>query len=77
MTLLIETSHFTLESKELHIHLYGRAIDSVYQKFGDSIISGHKDFYQPLHHEDIEAIKKEFLILSQLQEFSDETWGLT
>lgn len=61
---------------ELHIHLYGRAVDATQQKFGDPIIPGHKDSYQPLTAQDIESIRAAILRIMVLPEFKDESWRL-
>ncbi len=61
---------------ELHIHLYGRAIEATQQKFGDPIIPGHKESYQPLTGEDIEAIRQEIEKLFALPEYQDAVWHL-
>jgi len=60
----------------LHIHLYCRAKDAVIQKYGDPIISGHKEEYSPLNKEDIERIKNQLNKLFELEKFSDSAWGL-
>jgi diadenosine tetraphosphate (Ap4A) HIT family hydrolase len=62
--------------KELHIHLYWRAVNSVFQKFGDPIISGYKPEYMPLDEEDIICIKEEIDTLLKLEELSDRAWGV-
>jgi len=61
----------------LHIHLYCRAENATMQKYGDPIISGHKDEYNPLNIEDIQRIKKHLDNLFNLETFSDSTWGLS
>lgn len=61
---------------ELHIHLYGRALNAKYQKFGDPITPGHKDEYQPLTEEDIELLAAEIERLFASEEFTDTTWHL-
>lgn len=61
---------------ELHIHLYGRAIDAKIQKYGDPIVPWHKDDFNALNWEDIEEIQKECERLFHSEEFSDEIWGL-
>ncbi|MFZ5376895.1 MAG: HIT domain-containing protein [Patescibacteria group bacterium] len=61
---------------ELHIHLYGRAVDATQQKFGDPITPGHKDTYESLTQEDIHNIREEILRIMALPEFQDSTWGL-
>lgn len=43
----------------LHIHLYCRAINAKYQKFGNPVIPGNKPEYLKLTTEDIEIIQKE------------------
>lgn len=61
----------------LHIHLYGRAVDAKVQKYGDPIISGHQDAFQPLSSDDIVAIREELDNLFSKAEFSDSAWGLS
>ena len=56
---------------ELHIHLYGRAIDAKMQKYGEPIIPGHKPEYTPLNQEDIQRIQEELDILFQQEYFTD------
>jgi len=60
----------------LHIHLYGRAIEAVQQKYGDPIIPGHKETYVPLNQQDIQYIQEEIEKLLLQDEFSDKVWGL-
>ena len=60
----------------LHIHLYCRAKSAVMQKYGDPIIPGHKDEYEPLNQEDIGRIKREVEKLFKEERFSDKVWGL-
>jgi diadenosine tetraphosphate (Ap4A) HIT family hydrolase len=58
----------------LHVHLYGRAKDAKYQKFGDPIIPGHRDEYQPLSEQDIALIKAEIESLMATEAFSSAAW---
>jgi len=60
----------------LHIHLYGRAVNATMQKYGDPIIPGHKDTYQPLSDADINNIRAMIERYFDQEEFSDNTWGL-
>lgn len=60
----------------LHIHLYGRAITATQQKYGEPIISGHKDTYFPLNNEDIRNIHDCVEAWFTLPEFSDDQWKL-
>ncbi|MCD8483995.1 hypothetical protein LRY65_02930 [Candidatus Woesebacteria bacterium] len=60
----------------LHIHLYGRAINAQYQKFGDPIKPGHREEYQPLTIEDCQLIATELEKLFGEEKFSDQQWGL-
>lgn len=60
-----------------HIHLYGRAVDATFQKYGDPIISGHRDEFKPLTQDDIIAIRAEIDNLFKKEEFSDSAWGLS
>jgi diadenosine tetraphosphate (Ap4A) HIT family hydrolase len=61
---------------ELHIHLYGRAVDARVQKFGDPIVPGHKESFEPLDEADIREIAAEIERLFKEERFSDGAWGL-
>lgn len=61
---------------ELHIHLYCRAKNAKMQKYGDPIIPGHKEQYNPLNNEDIKRIKEEVTKQFKLTKFSNKEWGL-
>ena len=61
---------------ELHVHLYGRAVDAKQQLFGNPILPGHKDSYFPLNERDIECIKYEIQDLFELKEYQDKEWKL-
>lgn len=61
---------------ELHIHLYGRAIDAKIQKYWDPIIPWYKTSFKPLDKEDIKEIRKECEKLFNQEEFSDKNWCL-
>ena len=61
---------------ELHVHLYGRAINAKYQKYGDPIIPGHREEYQALTEEDIARIHGSIERIFREKKFSDEAWGL-
>ncbi|MFH0952143.1 MAG: HIT domain-containing protein [Patescibacteria group bacterium] len=61
----------------LHIHLYGRAVNAKVQKYGDPIISGHQEGFRPLDPDDIAAVKAELDKLFTKEEFSDYAWGLS
>lgn len=60
----------------LHVHLYGRAKNARWQKFGDPIKPGHKEEYRPLNQKDIQLIASEIEKLFASQEFADENWHL-
>ncbi len=60
----------------LHVHLYGRAKSAVMQKFGDPIIPGHKEEYEPLTDSDIQILKAEVEAKSSEEKYSDAAWGL-
>lgn len=60
----------------LHIHLYGRALDAKFQKYGDPIKPGHLNEYQPLTAEDCQLIAAEIAQLFDQEEFSDERWRI-
>lgn len=61
---------------ELHVHLYCRAIDAKYQKFGDPIKPSHQPQYKPLNSNDIEMVKNEIERLLALAEYNDSVWHL-
>lgn len=53
---------------ELHVHLYGRAIDATYHKFGEPIkaarVLSEKVIQEPLNEGDISAIKAQCHLLA-------------
>lgn len=59
----------------LHIHLYGRAVDAKIQKYGDPIISGNREEYNPLAFGDIKNITEEIENQFKLEKFSNASWG--
>lgn len=61
---------------QFHIHLYGRALDAKQQKYGNPIIPGHKDSYNPLTNEDIQLIKEEITSIFKLPEFQNDAWRI-
>jgi diadenosine tetraphosphate (Ap4A) HIT family hydrolase len=61
---------------QLHVHLYGRAVGAVMQKYGDPIIPGHREEYHPLDAEDILNIRTEIECLLSSSEYSDGAWGM-
>lgn len=60
----------------LHVHLYGRAVTAVMQKYGEPITPGHKDEYKQLTNADIELIQKEINRLLKEEKFADANWCL-
>ena len=60
----------------LHIHLYGRALNAKYQKYGDPVIPGHKEIYKPLTESDCKMIKKEVEKIFKQGKFSDNNWHI-
>ncbi len=62
---------------ELHIHLYGRAIDATIQRYWDPIKPGHRNEFEPLDEYDIGEIKNMCTVLFKLEEFSDKDWWLS
>lgn len=58
----------------LHIHIYGRAKNAQYQKFGDPIVPGHKEGFQALSGEDCKNIGKEIENFLDMPKFSDAEW---
>jgi diadenosine tetraphosphate (Ap4A) HIT family hydrolase len=74
---------FKPEGPHLHLHLYGRAIDAKYQRYGQACYFPHRDtepeFYinlRPLTERDIVEIRKEIQRLLALDKFSNKNWGL-
>ena len=61
---------------ELHIHLYGRAINAKWQKFGDPIIPWHREEYQSLTENDIMAIHQACEEFFCSEEFNDIHWKI-
>lgn len=62
---------------ELHIHLYGRAIDAKIQKYGDPLTPGHKTEFKALDEKDIMEIKNKCEKLFNSEEFSDRNRWLS
>jgi hypothetical protein len=44
------------------------------QKYGEPIIPGYRDHYNPLSHDDIIRMREELEMIFQSEEFSDTTW---
>ncbi len=72
------------EGPHLHIHLYGRAKSAKVNKYGDAIMSLHREEspehytnMKPLNEDDIKDIKTEIEILLKEEKFSDFEWGLS
>ncbi|WKZ23918.1 MAG: hypothetical protein QY312_04120 [Candidatus Dojkabacteria bacterium] len=59
-----------------HVHLYCRAKQAKWQKYGDPIIPGNKPEYQPLTREDCEQIHQIVERLFTEERFSNKAWGL-
>jgi len=65
---------FDPDGPYLHIHLYGRAVSALTQKYGDAIHLPHRSsgFYDnliPLDSEDVEAIRSEIERILQTPKF--------
>jgi len=76
-------SVFKPEGPVFHLHLYGRAVDARYQKYGQACYFPHRDeqpeFYsslKPLEDADIQDMRDEIQRLLMLEKFSDAIWGL-
>jgi hypothetical protein len=74
-------SVFLPEGPHLHLHLYGRATNAKYQRYGQACYFPHKDenpgFYkhfQPLDAKDIFEIGNEIKRLLGTEKFSDKNW---
>lgn len=68
----------------LHIHLYGRAKNAVYQRYGQACFFPHRDEqpayyepFQPLTSADVMAMRNEIQKLLDNQKYSDSAWCLT
>lgn len=65
----------------LHVHIFGRSTESKKQVFPEAVYlpdrkTGFYDNFKPLNEEDIKVIKELIENKFQLEEFSDESWGL-
>ena len=74
---------FKPEGPQFHYHLYGRATNAVYQKYGQTLFMPHKDTdpayyesFKPLTKEDVEDIREEILRLLKEEKYNDENWTL-
>jgi diadenosine tetraphosphate (Ap4A) HIT family hydrolase len=61
---------------QLHLHLYGRAENAKWQKYGEPIKPGHRDEYRALDEADVAEIQSEVTKLEQARKYSMENWGL-
>lgn len=71
----------TGEKPFLHIHIFGRAQNAVYQIFPEAVYlpdrsSGFYDKFEPLNENDVVEIKKYIEKLFLENRFSDQAWGL-
>jgi diadenosine tetraphosphate (Ap4A) HIT family hydrolase len=71
----------TRRGPRLHLHLYGRARDSVHQVHGEALHFPHKDtrFWEalePLNEGDRNLIKRHLERLAQEDQYRLDTWGL-
>ena len=76
-------SVFKQGGPQLHYHLYGRAKNAVYQKYGQTLYMPHKDedpaYYEgfkALTKEDVEGIAEEINRLLNQNKYSEQMWGL-
>ncbi len=75
---------FKPEGSYLHIHLYGRAKNAKYQKYGQACYFPHKDehpeFYaklKPLNSSDVKDIHHKISKLLTQKKYSDSEWNLS
>ena len=71
----------TRRGPRLHLHLYGRARDSVHQVHGEALHFPHKDtrFWEalePLNEADMDLIREHLERLARKDRYSLQTWGL-
>ena len=69
------------EGPRLHVHLYGRAKNSVVQKYGEALYfpmpsTGFYDSFHPLNDEDIKEIKLAVEELLTTEKYRDHNWHL-
>jgi diadenosine tetraphosphate (Ap4A) HIT family hydrolase len=76
-------SVFLPEGPALHVHVYGRAKNARYQKYGEALYFPHRakhpelyDNLQPLTERDCGAITAEITKLMKEERYSDATWSL-
>lgn len=73
---------FKPEGPYLHYHLYGRAKNAVFQKYGEACQfpfreTGFYDNFEPLNSEDIEEIKKQIRLLLKQKKYQSRYWSET
>ena len=71
----------TEKGPKLHLHIYGRAKNSVNQKHGEALYFPEKktkffEKLEPLNQEDIKEILKQIKAISKQKKYSDKLWGL-
>jgi len=72
----------TKEEPKFHLHIFGRAKNSVNQKHGESLYFPDKKtkFWhklEPLNNEDIKEIVRQIKIISKKGKYSYKEWGLS
>lgn len=65
----------------LHIHVFGRSKDAVYQPFPESVnlpdrSTGFYECFEPLNNEDIGAIQREVSTLVTEEKYAEHNWEL-
>ena len=68
-------SVFKPEGVKLHMHIFGRAKNAQFQKYGEAVSlpfrdTGFYEGFQPLNQEDIALIKQEIKILNQKEKYA-------
>lgn len=71
---------FKSEGPYLHYHLYGRARNAVFQKYGEACSfpfreTGFYDGFEPLSSEDIEEIQSQIRLLLKQEKYQPRYWS--
>lgn len=71
---------FKPEGPSLHYHLYGRAKNAVFHKYGEACQfpfreTGFYDSFEPLNKEDIEEIQKQIYFLLKQEKYQLRHWS--
>ena len=71
---------FKPEGPYLHYHLYGRAKSARVHKYGEACYfplreTGFYDQFEPLNSEDLEAIRKQIILLLREKKYQSSEWN--